>query len=42
MNTQFRGIMPALVTPMDRDGSLREETAHGLVEWLLGRGVHGF
>ena len=42
MNIALKGIMPALITPVDRDGSLREDAARELVERLLGQGVHGF
>lgn len=41
-NKQFRGIMPALITPIDDDGSIRETAARSLIESHIERGVSGF
>lgn len=37
----FHGVFPYLVTPLDRDGNLREDVMEALVERLIGAGVHG-
>jgi len=41
-NQKFTGIMPALITPVNGDGSLREDSARGLIDWQLSQGVQGF
>ena len=38
----FRGIMPALITPVNGDGSLREEVTRQLVRDLSATGITGF
>ncbi|WP_122316688.1 4-hydroxy-tetrahydrodipicolinate synthase [Pseudomonas cichorii] len=38
---QFRGIIPALVTPFTADQQLDEQALRGLIENLLQAGVHG-
>ncbi|MEN1832465.1 4-hydroxy-tetrahydrodipicolinate synthase [Pseudomonas lijiangensis] len=38
---QFRGIIPALVTPFTDDQQLDEQALRGLIENLLKAGVHG-
>ena len=38
----FRGIMPALITPVNGDGSLREEVTRKLVRDLSATGITGF
>ena len=38
----FQGIMPALVTPFDRQGKLLRKTVEELTEWQLSKGVQGF
>ena len=38
----FRGIMPALITPVNGDGSLREEVTRKLVRDLSATGIAGF
>ncbi|MBX8494816.1 4-hydroxy-tetrahydrodipicolinate synthase [Pseudomonas cichorii] len=38
---QFRGIIPALVTPFTDDQQLDEQALRGLIENLLQAGVHG-
>lgn len=39
---QFRGIMPALVTPFDENETLITPTVEKLINFQLSRGVHGF
>lgn len=41
-NKQFTGIMPALITPINDDGSIREAAARSLIESQIERGVSGF
>lgn len=41
-NKQFCGIMPALITPINDDGSIREEAARSLIESTIAKGVSGF
>lgn len=38
----FRGIMPALITPVNEDGTLREEVTRHLVRDLSATGITGF
>ena len=40
-NVIFRGIMPALVSPVNEDGSLKKEATVKLVKWLMSNGIHG-
>ena len=39
--SNWHGIFPYLVSPVDRDGRVRTAVLTGLVEHLVGRGVHG-
>ena len=39
---KFKGVMPALITPMHRDGSLNEDALRQVLEFNLNAGVHGF
>ena len=39
---QFKGVVPALVTPMRADGSLHEESLRRILEFNIAAGVHGF
>lgn len=41
-NILFRGVIPALVTPLNSDETLNSRTAARLTEWLLGEGMDGF
>lgn len=41
-NIRFTGIMPALVTPFNEDGSLKRSTVKQLIDWQLSAGVNGF
>jgi 4-hydroxy-tetrahydrodipicolinate synthase len=38
---QARGIIPALVSPIDSSGVLKEASFRALIEYLLDNGVHG-
>lgn len=38
----FSGIMPALITPVHEDGSVRENVARQLIEHHISKGVSGF
>ncbi|NOU91699.1 N-acetylneuraminate lyase [Paenibacillus sp. LMG 31456] len=40
--TKFKGIFPALLTPMNKDHSVDHDSLERLVEHLLGQRVHGF
>lgn len=42
MMKEFKGIMPALVTPFTEDGDIDENGLVDLLEYLLDKGVHGF
>lgn len=39
--TPFRGVLPALVTPMRSDGAINWDALADHVEWVLDQGVHG-
>ena len=41
-NKLFKGIMPAIVTPFNDDGTLKKETARKLFEYELNYGIKGF
>lgn len=41
-NKRFTGIMPALITPVFEDGTLREAAVRGLIDWQLSKDVKGF
>jgi 4-hydroxy-tetrahydrodipicolinate synthase len=38
---ELRGVLPALVSPLTRDGAVDEPAIHRLVEHVLAGGVHG-
>ena len=40
--TGFRGLYPAIVTPMTADGSLNEDAFRKALEFNIRSGVHGF
>ncbi|MDP1992044.1 MAG: dihydrodipicolinate synthase family protein [Syntrophales bacterium] len=40
-NSEFHGIFPYLVTPLDEKGRLKEQVLADLVDHLIGKGVHG-
>ncbi len=39
--TQWKGIFPYLVSPVDEYGKVKEQVLRNLVEHLIGCGVHG-
>ncbi len=41
-NIMFKGILPALVTPLNDDSTIRVKSVEPLVKWQLSRGVDGF
>ena len=42
MQTEFRGVFPAIITPMTPDGKLNEEAFRQVIEFNIQAGVHGF
>ena len=38
----FKGIVPALITPMNSEGALHEESLRAVFEFNVEAGVHGF
>ncbi|MBQ9409533.1 MAG: dihydrodipicolinate synthase family protein [Clostridia bacterium] len=42
MNKRFKGIMPAMITPINSDGSLKKDSAEKIIVRELGSGVNGF
>jgi len=38
----FKGIIPALISPIDENGDIKEDTARKLIDWQLNAGVDGF
>ena len=41
-NILFKGIMPALVTPVDENGKIKKDVLKKLVDWHVSEGVSGF
>lgn len=41
-NVLFKGIMPALVTPLDNNGNINKKALGELIDWQLSCGVSGF
>ncbi len=41
-NILFRGIYPALPTPLNKDSKVKESAVQPLMHWLLSKGVQGF
>ncbi|MBR6051007.1 MAG: dihydrodipicolinate synthase family protein [Clostridia bacterium] len=41
-NVMFRGVMPALVTPVDEGGKIKRDVLKKLVDWHISEGVSGF
>ena len=41
-NKLFKGIMSALVTPLDEQGRLNTEAVRKIIDWQLAKGVNGF
>jgi len=42
MNKLFSGIMPAFITPINPDGTLKAKAAQEIMQWELTQGVQGF
>ena len=40
--TEFKGIYPAIITPMTSDGGLNEAAFREVIEFNIQAGVHGF
>lgn len=40
-NVLFKGIMPALISPVNEDGTIRKNAAKKLVNWLMSNGIYG-
>ncbi|MBE6608961.1 MAG: dihydrodipicolinate synthase family protein [Ruminococcaceae bacterium] len=38
----FKGVIPAYVTPFDKDGNYYEKSAKEVIEWQISQGVGGF
>jgi len=38
----FKGVIPALISPLDENGDVKEKTARKLIDWQLNAGVDGF
>lgn len=41
-NVLFKGIMPALVSPVDENGKVKEKELRDILRWESSFGVHGF
>lgn len=41
-NIKFKGIMPAIVSPLNEDGTVREKVLRKLINWQLEAGCTGF
>lgn len=41
-NIRFKGVMPALITPFDKDGHVKRDTVRALMDWHLAAGMKGF
>lgn len=39
---EFRGVVPILVTPFDKQDRIDEDSLRRLVDWCIDAGVHGF
>lgn len=42
MQTEFRGVFPAVITPMTPEGKLNEDAFRKVIEFNIQAGVHGF
>ena len=42
MQTEFRGLFPAIITPMTADGELNEDAYRKVMEFNIRAGVDGF
>ena len=41
-NILFRGIMPALITPLNDNATIRVQSVKPIMDWQMQQGVHGF
>ncbi len=41
-NVKFKGIIPAIVSPLNEDGTVREKVFRDLINWQLETGCRGF
>ena len=41
-NVKFSGVMPALISPVNEDGTIREKSLRKIINWHLQSGVDGF
>jgi len=41
-NVKFKGIIPALISPLNEDGTVREKVLRKLINWHLEKGCNGF
>lgn len=41
-NILFKGIMPALITPLNDDATVRAQAVEPMMRWMLSQGVDGF
>lgn len=39
---EYKGIIPAIITPLQKDGDVNERALRKLLDYLTGKGVHGF
>ena len=39
--SEFEGVVPALITPMDHEGEVDEEALRRIIEFNVQSGVHG-
>ena len=42
MDKEFKGVYPALITPMNSDGKLNESALRKVIEFNINAGIHGF
>lgn len=41
-NVRFKGVMPAIISPLNEDGSVKEKVLRKLINWHLDAGCTGF
>ena len=41
-NIRFNGVMPALITPLNDDSTVRANVVEPMVKWMLNQGIKGF
>ena len=42
MDSKFKGVFPALLTPFKADGSINDDSVAKLIEYNVRKGVDGF